>query len=223
MMLPEAVFFDWDGTLVDSLDFVFDAHNHVRTKMGFDAWTIDQFVINVKYSSRQLYPKIYPGREEEAFLLLSTFMEENHLKDIKLIDGALELLESLAAADVPMGVVSNKRNVFVKKESTHLGWDKYFKIVVGAGYANNDKPDAEPLVRALAEAGITPSARVLFVGDTETDLLCAKNAGVSVAFLYGDNPDNPLIKQYNPPILVKDCVALKEKLFLPENGHREAI
>jgi len=219
----DAVFFDWDGTLVDSLDFVFDAHNHVRTGMGFTPWTLAEFVINVKYSSRQLYPRIYPGREEEAFLLLATFMEENHLKDIKLIDGALDLLEALAAANIPMGVVSNKRNVFVKKESTHLGWDKYFKIVVGAGYASNDKPDAEPLISALAEAGLKPGERILFVGDTETDLLCARNAGCTAAFLYHDKPDNPLIAQYNLAILVKNCVDLRDKLFTPGNSHRVVI
>ncbi|MDB5491740.1 MAG: HAD-superhydrolase, subIA, variant 3 family protein [Micavibrio sp.] len=219
----DAVFFDWDGTLVDSLDFVFGAHNHVRTRMGFEAWSREEFVVNVKYSSRQLYPRIYPGREEEAFDLLARFMDENHLKDIILIPGALELLETLHSAGIPMGVVSNKRDAFVKKEATHLGWDRFFKIVVGAGYAANDKPDAEPLVRALAEAGLRAGHNILFVGDTETDLLCAKNASCTAAFLYHDQPDNPLISQYNPDIIVRNCIDLKEKLIAPGNSHRVVI
>lgn len=215
MTLPKAVFFDWDGTLVDSIAFLLMAHNHVRTHFGLPLWTPDDFKKNFKYSSRQLYPKIYPGREQESFDLLAKFMDDNHLQNLKLLDGALELIEFLHQSGIVMGVVSNKRDAFVKREVSHLGWDKYFKVVAGAGYATMDKPDAEPLVKALGEAGLSPGQDVYFVGDTETDLLCAKNAGCIGILLFHDNPNNPLIQQYNPHIAVANCVALKADILAP--------
>ena len=40
---PQAVLLDWDGTLVNSMQGIFDAHNHVRVYMGHPAWTWDEY------------------------------------------------------------------------------------------------------------------------------------------------------------------------------------
>lgn len=207
------VFFDWDGTLVDSLKFLHLAHNHVRVHFGLPIWSMDEFKGNMKYSSLQLYPKIYGDQTNEALEVLKAFIMANHLHHLELIDGAVQLLDRLNAANIPMGVVSNKRHMFVVREVEHLGWSHYFKAVVGAGEAGNDKPDSAPLVLALGRAGLSPGPHILYVGDTVTDLECADNTGCRAGFLYHENPQNPLISKHNPEIAVKNCIDLAAALF----------
>jgi phosphoglycolate phosphatase len=218
--LPEAVFFDWDGTLVESLKFIFSAHNHVRMHFGFPEWTFDEYKDNMKYSSVELYPKVYGANSAAAMDVLAKFMESNHLQNLVTMDGADALLDALHQANVPMGVVSNKRQAFLVREVTHLGWDKYFKAIVGAGVAARDKPEGDPLVLALSNAGLKPGPHVLYVGDTETDLLCAGAAGCKTAFLYHSQPNNPLIQKHNPEMVAKNCEELAVALFLPANQHK---
>ena len=98
-----------------------------------------------------------------------------------------------------MGIASNKKHPFLLKEINHLGWDHYFQIAIGAGHAEKDKPDAAPLKLALQE--IDPTLKqdeVLYVGDTETDLMTAQNAKIPVAFIPSHTPQDDLINKYNP-------------------------
>ena len=67
---PRAVLLDWDGTLVNSLQSIFDAHNHTRVAMGHPAWTWDEYKVHMRSSSRELYPKLYGDRSQEAMDIL---------------------------------------------------------------------------------------------------------------------------------------------------------
>lgn len=213
-MTYRAIFFDWDGTLIDSLPFLHRAHNHVREHFGFSAWSLDEYREAMKYSSRQLYPQLYGDRTDEAMNVLKDFVVANHLDFLKLMDGAEELLHSIFETGTPMGLVSNKRHLFLTREVEHLGLSRYFQVVLGAGEAANDKPSADPLLLAMQRAGLAMGPDVLYVGDTESDLECSANAGCGAAFLYFEEPENPLINKYNPEIVVRDCRALAARLGL---------
>ncbi len=83
---PDAILFDWDGTLVDTLPGLLLAHNHVRGHFDLPLWTTEQFHQQMKYSSRELYPQIYGERVEEAFNVLRQFMDEHSLKYLEPIE-----------------------------------------------------------------------------------------------------------------------------------------
>lgn len=213
-MTYRAIFFDWDGTLVDSLPFLHRAHNHVRTHFGFPSWSMDEYRQAMKFSARQLYPQLYGDRTDDALDVLKDFVIAHHLDFLEPIDGAVELVRGLHAAGFPLGVVSNKRHIFLTREVDHLGLAPYFQAILGAGEAENDKPAADPLLLALSRAGLSPGADVLYVGDTEADLSCATAAGCGAAFLYFEEPENLLINKHNPEIVVRDCRALAARLGL---------
>lgn len=211
--LPDAVFFDWDGTLVDSLGFVFSAHNYVRGHFGLEPWSHDEFVIHVKYSSRVVYKDVYGDRAEDALEVLRQYSEDHYMQNVTVLDGSIEFLQLLARHGIPMGVVSNLRHSVLNKQVEYFKMRDFFKVVIGAGYAERDKPHADPLLKALDESGIQSGRHVLYVGDTETDLECAANAGCSVAFLYHGNAENPLITKHNPDFAAKNCHDLGVILF----------
>ncbi len=209
---PRAVFFDWDGTLVDTLPWLLKAHNHVRESLGYDAWSNEEFKEIIRYSSRELYGKLYGEREEEAHAILRAFMEASHLENLKILPDALPLLEYLFEAGIPAGIVSNKRHPFLEREVAHLGWGKFVRIAIGAGYTSQDKPAAEPLLEALRLSGLEPGQDVWYVGDSETDMLTAEAAGCSAVLVRHHHDNEHLIASHAPSHVFDNCDALQDFL-----------
>jgi len=211
--MKKAIFFDWDGTLVDSLPMLFAAHNHVRGELGYPIWTREEYSQAIVFSSRELYPRLYSDRADEARGILMDYIGANHLREMKVMDGAAELLAHLFDQNVPMGIVSNKTHEFLGIEVRHLGWEKYFGVVNGSGVAPADKPSGVPLIHALGMHPDNPAIEnVLYVGDMESDLGCARDAGCPVAFITGAPRSDKLIAHYNPAYVAHDLTELKTAL-----------
>ncbi len=187
---PKAVFFDWDGTLADTAQMVVDAHNHVRRMYDKPMIGFDDIFGQITKSARETFPDLYGAEhagiaEEELY----KFTREKRFEYLKLLPGALPLIDFLHDAGIPIGVVSNKRHEGLGQEIEGLGLGDKIAVYVGAGQAREDKPSAAPLLLALERhgKGLAP-ADILYVGDTEADLLCARNAGAPCIFvphLYG--------------------------------------
>lgn len=207
--LPKAVLFDWDGTLVDTIPGLRKAHNHVRNALGFPDWTEDEFWENLKHSSRDLYPRIYGDRSDEAMQILRDFMDENHLSYLSELQDARAVLEVLRARDIPCGVVSNKRHEVLLREISHLGWQGFFFDALGAGVAAKDKPAADPLFLMLdrTSRGLLPQ-EVWMVGDTETDLAAGKAADCPTVLITHGKDKSALIEEYKPLHVLRSCSEL---------------
>lgn len=210
----KAIFFDWDGTLVDSLPTLFAAHNHVRALYDLPLWSREEYSQAMIHSTRELYPTIFGEKALEAQTKLYDYIHDNHLKNLVVIDGAEEIIKQIAALDVPMGVVSNKRDDVLKKEVEHLGWNPYFGVYNGAGVAAKDKPSGAPLLYALHQHPLPLEIEnVLYVGDTESDLSCAKDAGCKVAFLMHPPYRDDLVSRYRPAYTARNMAELKTSIL----------
>ena len=210
----KSIFFDWDGTLVDSIPLLFASHNHVRGVMGLPEWSHEEYFKFILYSTRELYPKVYGPKAAEAQDILYQYIADNHLERLNTLKGAIDILEYLHSRKVPMGVVSNKRHDTLEREIRHLGWDRFFGCYVGAGVAEFDKPSPAPLLYALAAHPDKPNIEnVLYVGDMESDLACAEGAGCPCAFLTHTNNSAELVERYKPAYVAGNLGELKHKLM----------
>ncbi|MCF8495382.1 MAG: HAD family hydrolase [Alphaproteobacteria bacterium] len=183
--IPSAVFFDWDGTLVDSYPFLQKAHEHTLKTMGlYDGrHTGNWFFPYFGQPRAVIYEDLYGPRAAEAQKLFEVYFLENHCAHIEPLPGAGTLLEGLRRQGIVLGVVSNKRRMFVQREIDHLGWGEFFACLVGGGDAAADKPDAAPLFMAMDMAGLNRANSGLFyVGDTDADRGCAAHAGMPFLF-----------------------------------------
>ncbi len=207
--------FDWDGTLVDSIQSIFMSHNHVRDYLNLPRWTMEELHSYMRYSTREIYPQLYGDRAEDAIRELVQFSGENSARYVRLFDGTVAMLESARAAELPMGIVSNMRHDALLKQVASLGLAEYFKIIAGAGYADKDKPDPAPLIKALREMGLVPGEDILYVGDTVTDLQCARAAGCRVAFFHHSRDQQSLIDEYKPDILVANITEFRKIILSP--------
>lgn len=204
--LPQAILFDWDGTLVDTIPGLRLAHNHVRTSFGHLPWTEEEFYSNLRHSSRELYPRIYGERSQEALDELYRYIGENHLSHLNILPNAPELVEFIQRQGIPFAVVSNKRHDYLVKEVTHIGWHEHFYCMLGAGVAARDKPAPDPVIMALEKAvSVLEPVRTWFVGDTETDMLAARDSGCLPVLITHGKEHKALIETYKPYLVVKDC------------------
>ncbi|MBM3617284.1 MAG: HAD family hydrolase [Alphaproteobacteria bacterium] len=181
---PKAVIFDWDNTLVDTWPVIHDAMEKTFTHYQLVPWTLDEIRTRVVHSMRDSFPKLFGEKWEEAGKLYQGFYQSNHLNTLQVLPMSEEVLKLLQEKGVYVAVVSNKKGPTLRKEITHLGWDKYFTKIIGSGDAPNDKPHPDPVHMALEGSGIKAGKDVWFVGDTVVDLEVAKNTGC-VPVLYG--------------------------------------
>jgi phosphoglycolate phosphatase len=174
---PRAILFDWDNTLVDSWGTIHEALNLTFAQMGTPSWSMAETQARVRHSLRDSFPKLFGDDWEHARALYLGHFEALHLERLITLPGAAELIAALHAEGFYLGVVSNKTGRLLRREVAALGWEQWFARVVGAGDAAADKPDPVTVSLALESSGIVPGDDVWFVGDTDIDMQCARNAG----------------------------------------------
>ncbi|MET1026917.1 MAG: HAD family hydrolase [Dongiaceae bacterium] len=209
---PRAVLFDWDNTLVDSWAVIHEVLNHTLEAFGQAPWSRDDIELRVRASLRDSFPSLFGAEWPKAEKLFYDYFGEIHLSHLRPLPGAENLLAALAATGTYLGVVSNKRGSFLRKEAAHLGWNRYFQALAGAGDAARDKPAREHVDIALAGANIAPGADVWFVGDTDIDLACAVNAGCVPVLLRQNPPVTGEFDAHPPALYLSGCPALTEYL-----------
>jgi len=202
----KAVFWDWDGTLVDSFAFLHKTHNHVRSQFGMPTFTVEEFGQYFGRPREKLYRDIYGAENiEEAKGHFEAFVLANH-HEIQPMQGAQKLLETFSDIGLPMAIVTNKKGPLVAKEIVNHGWGHHFVVTVGAGEAEEDKPSPAPLHLAIEKSGLDVKPHeVLFVGDTENDVLCAHHAGAKIAFIEEDLQKHAIAEKYKALLMFRNC------------------
>jgi|GEM_PF-488980 len=207
-LLPSAVLFDWDNTLVDTWKTIFHAVNKTLVTFGLEAWEEDFALSHIQHSGREAFPKLFGDKAKEAQKFFYQVVEEDNLQGLNPMPEAEALLHILAVERrIPVGVVSNKNALLLRKEVSYLGWEDYFGVLVGAGDAIQDKPAAAPILLALQGLGIPASTQVWMVGDAPVDWDCANAAGCR-AIAIGNRFD-PLPSVF---VSIENCCELK-KIF----------
>jgi HAD superfamily hydrolase (TIGR01549 family) len=210
----KAVIYDWVGTLSNSENWVVEAHNQVRRAFNLPLWTKEDIFSSSSLSARELYPQIYGDDADHAIQILIDYTTQNNLSSAIPYEGAEDLLKYVQSQNIPQAVVSNKRHEPLNEVIDHLNWREYFESAVGAGFCKRDKPSAEPLLKCIdMMKGDFTAQNILYVGDTETDLLTARNARCDVAFIQSDKPRPDLVEKYNP-VMVYDTIGQFAKVCL---------
>lgn len=177
-----AVIFDLDGTLLDTLDDLWAAVNAALKKFSLPLRTREEvrgFVGNgiVKLMERaagQVEKEVLDG----ALAEFKSFYGEHCEDKTKPYEGIIELLTVLKVKGIRTAVVSNKADFAVKKLA-----EGYFKGLLEYAVGENEeagirkKPAPDSLLAVMQSMGAGTSSTV-YIGDSEVDIQTAKNAGV---------------------------------------------
>ncbi|QKX01399.1 HAD-IA family hydrolase [Wolbachia endosymbiont of Cruorifilaria tuberocauda] len=179
-----AVVFDWDNTLVDTKDNISNAIKHTLDSMGYSNKAANR---NFHEPRKNYMVNLFGSQWKKADQIYQQYLDNALLQNITLNQGVGEMLQKLKSNNIYLAIVSNKKNINLRKEVAYFRLDSYFKKVVGSSDTAEDKPSATPLLFALEENVLHVSREnVFFVGDSITDILCAQNANC-LPIIYGQS------------------------------------
>ena len=182
-MKYEAVLFDLDGTLIDTVDDIGDAANRVLSNRGFPIHPISAYYQFVGEGIRVLFTRALPKERRNEDLIntcLKEFVEDyrrNYDVKSKPYDGIPEMLNALNVRGLKLAILSNKPDPLTKDCVTSLlsNWD--FGVVFGQRDSVPRKPNPQAALEIAEKLSISPSD-FLYLGDTSIDMKTAVSAGM---------------------------------------------
>lgn len=183
--MSQAVIFDLDGTLLDTLQDLSDSGNAVLAARGFPTHSIDDYRTFIGTGMENLVRAIFPEgakpeTDEEIAQVLKEyrgFYGENWKNTTVPYPGIPELLDTLTERGIPIGVLSNKAHDFtvkcVDEFLSNWNWD----MVLGHRDDHPRKPDPSGAQEIAETVGVAPE-NCYFIGDSDVDMFTATNAGM---------------------------------------------
>lgn len=182
-----AVFFDMDGTLIDSRADLAATVNHTRRDLGLAELPQEEVLAHVGQGARHLLARAIPERADDVESLWEIFRShyaEHMLESVELYPTVRQTLDELARRGWLLGVNTSKPAFATRAILEYFGLLRYFgNAIVAGGDCAEMKPSALPLRECAARLhGHRLSSHDWMVGDSWTDMQCAANAGVRGAF-----------------------------------------
>lgn len=215
----EAVLFDLDGTLIDSIGVYFKIVDIVFEKLNLPPVPREKFSEATKdgdFDWSCVLPDHLKNRREElekkAMDIIYDIYPEMFGKDLKLIAGADSILKELFSDGMKIGIVTStpeegmsfKRQVLEK-----AGLEKLIEVVITADDVNNKKPAAEPLVKCSKRLGIAPN-KCVYVGDTRLDIKAGKAAGMKTIGVLTGFDDRAALGELEPDAIIQSVIELPD-------------
>jgi phosphoglycolate phosphatase len=181
MFSPRVAAFDLDGTLLDSRPDIASACNFALEKSGRKPLAAEVITRYVGDGARRLCARAsgLPDAEPQLDRILEDFLNYYLLHPAvgtTWMPHALETIEALEEARIPMAVVTNKPRAVARRVLEVFGIDKRFVSLVGGGDTEQRKPAAEPLLLAAKQMGVAPQ-ELIMIGDGTQDVLAGRAAG----------------------------------------------
>lgn len=185
----EAVIFDLDGTLLDTLEDLKDSVNYALKNAGMPLRSMEEVRASVGNGVRRLMELVIPDGEEnpEFDKVFEDFKKHYalHCNDKTApYPRIMELLSELKKRGYKMAVVSNKFYGAVQ-ELRRLYFEGYIETAIGEKEGIRRKPAPDTVLEALRELG-TDKEKAVYVGDSEVDIATAENTGMDcIAVAWG--------------------------------------
>ncbi|WP_321340420.1 HAD family hydrolase [Breoghania sp.] len=181
----QAVLFDLDGTLVDTVHDIAGSMNSLLREMGEERFDTDDYRRWIGGGSGAMVARISEmlGIEEPVESFLERYMQrygQNLTTLSRPFAGAEDILDTCRELDLPISVLSNKDQWMVDIICRELFPDVAFRHTIGLSSAFPKKPDPTS-ARHIARDLVVNPRHCLFVGDTPVDIRTAQAAGMTSA------------------------------------------
>lgn len=205
----KAAVFDLDGTLLDTLESIAVNANGALAACGLKTHDIDDYRMfagdgQVMLLKRALAASGDPEAVhfDEVSAQYRRRFREGCSYHVKPYDGVRETLDELKGLGVRIAVVSNKNHENTIKALDDAFGSGYFDFALGKKDGVRLKPDPQPLNMALEALGLS-SGQCLYAGDTITDMLAGKNAGLFTVGVCWGFRDRAELESGNPAAIIE--------------------
>jgi len=182
MQKINGIIFDLDGTILDTIYDIADSANKTLEKLGFPKHNYDEYKKMLGNGFRNLMINSLPQGIEEniisnAIEIFTKEYEKNYMNKTKPFQDIEYILNELQNKGVKMAVNSNKKDYFSKRLVDKFFSDINFVRVYGDREGKKRKPHPETSLE-IAEAMKLSPGEIIYIGDSEVDVLTAKNANM---------------------------------------------
>jgi phosphoglycolate phosphatase len=197
----QAVLFDLDGTLLDTLadiartmNIVFSEHGlpehpveSYRNMVGSGLIVLIRRALGLVDTERSELESVMAARVRELF-------REDPIGSTLPYPGIESLLDGLSGRGIPMAVLSNKPHELTTRIIDGLLGSDRFVSVIGLRDESPAKPDPTSALESAGRLGVEPG-KVVFLGDSDIDMKTAVNAGMyPVGVSWGFRPVDELMR-----------------------------
>ncbi len=210
MIAIDYIFFDVDGTLVDSRKDIVNAMNYALKKLGVNSRPEHEIVSYIGTGVKDLVRKSLGPRNialtEEGVKIFSDYYTKHATDETKIYPHVKEILDYFK--NKRKFVLTNRYSQFADITLNGVGIRKYFEDILGGDDENCLKPSACVVDRALPRLKID-KAKSMIVGDMAIDIQTGKNSGIKscwVTYGLGKFED---VKALKPDYIVDDILELK--------------
>ncbi len=211
--MKTGILWDLDGTLLDTLEDLADAVNFALQQFGYPERSIEEIRCFVGNGARRLIERSVPagGDADAVFDTFRAYYDTHCRIKTRPYDGIMEALQKLGEK-YPMAVVSNKPDSAVKPLCA-----EYFPGLYARGESTDcpRKPAPDMVFKAMEAIGVESC---IYVGDSEVDVLTARNAGVPCLSVLWGFRDRAEIMDAGGSQFCEDTAKLVEKLEELING-----
>jgi pyrophosphatase PpaX len=177
--LFDGFIFDIDGTLTSTNQLIFNSFNFIAKKYLNRTFTDDE-IISLFGPTEDVILKEWCGdKYEEARKDYYKYYSDHH-GIAELYDGIKEILHYLKSKDYPIGIFTGKGRDASLITLKRLEADHYFELIVTGDDVENHKPSPEGILKFVNQFKLNPE-KVLMIGDSVSDVVASKEAGVKVA------------------------------------------
>ncbi|MBR0102019.1 MAG: HAD family hydrolase [Selenomonadaceae bacterium] len=196
MKTYKAAIFDMDGTLVDTLEDLYDSVNEMLAHYNLPLRTLDEVRQFVGNGAKQFMIRSLPADcdfLDEALSFYNDCYARNCLKKVKPYAGIMDLLTTLEAKGIPLGICTNKQHFAAVEIADKILAPIKFPYVSGDEPNQPRKPNPTRAL-ACAEKFSVAAQDVAYFGDTAVDMQTAINAGfLAVGVTWGFRPRSELV------------------------------
>ncbi|MDO6505398.1 HAD-IA family hydrolase [Colwellia sp. 4_MG-2023] len=208
------IIFDWDGTLMNSVDRIVSSMQSAADTVGLVTPTNNEVKDIIGLSLPVVFDRLFTDITAEQIEAMSVQYKYQYLEvnttPSPLFNDAMELLVTLKQHNKLLAVATGKGRAGLASVLSLSNTTNLFHTTRCADEMPS-KPDPTMLLSILSELGIS-SHEALMIGDTSYDLKMAKNAGIdSIGVSFGVH-DKPTLEKYSPKFIVDSLSELKALL-----------
>jgi len=206
----DLIIFDWDGTLVDSIDWITRCLQKAGELCGFDEPDRRSAKDVIGLSTEKAIQTLFPNADEQARKqLVACYSHEYFSRPLSrddLFPGVYDMLVQLRQSGYQLAVATGKNRVGLQKALQGTGTEHLF-CVTRCADETASKPDPTMLIEIMQQANATRE-RTLMVGDTSHDLQMAINAQISAIAVSCGAHSEEFLQQYQPLLCLQQPMDL---------------
>jgi pyrophosphatase PpaX len=208
------ILFDWDGTLAKTLDIWLISLSNALQKRNY-SFSDTEIGANYELFRKRFEAKGYTGADD---IINEALNEANkNVLNVELYSSAVDTLEMIHNSGRKIGLVTTSTHGQIDPLLKHFRLVDLFDSVICADDTKMQKPDPEPILKAMQILGATHDSTIL-IGDSQKDILAAHGAGISSMLFYPKSHekfhDIEMLKSLDPTYVIHSLKEINKIIYL---------